>query len=114
MAQYAVGESLAVEPLSIASEWFTKNYPDLTPSQMAEYYRSMRLPLEAMAHEHAGYDGFYQQMTGDGRPAKKSEKAKLAQAAEMTGPQRFHDIMPLMALFVVVCLAVVGGVLVIG
>jgi hypothetical protein len=86
---------------AFVSDWFLKNYPNMSVGDLADRYRELRSEVPLIAIQGGTYGSFYGRMTGN----PILENLPTTRLPEITEPQSaWASVMPLAALFSLVAL----------
>ncbi len=93
---------------AFVSDWFLKNYPDMSLGDMADRYRELRTEVPLIAVQDGTYGSFYGRMTGN--PTLEKVPTTRPFMTEET-PSAWTLLMPVAALFSLVALCAVSVVI---
>jgi hypothetical protein len=101
MSQAASKMSDPAAAEAFVSDWFLKNYPNMSLDDLADRYREMRSEVPLIAIQDGSYGSFYGRMTG----SPTLENLPTARPVKIVEPQSaWASLMPVVALFSLVAL----------
>ncbi len=93
---------------TFVSDWFLKNYPNMSVSDLADRYRELRSEVPLIAIQDGSYGSFYGRMTGN----PTLEDLPSVRFPKITKPQSaWASLMPVFALFSLVALCAASVVI---
>jgi hypothetical protein len=105
-AKSKTADSAAAE--NFVSEWFLKNYPNMSLDDLADRYRELRTEVPLIAIQGDAYGSFYGRMTGN----PTLENVQAAHIPRIFEPQSaWTSLMPVVALFSLVALCAASALI---
>ncbi len=93
---------------AFVSDWFLKNYPNMSLADLADHYREMRTEVPLIAIQGGAYGSFYSRMTGNTTLEEAPATRPLPRPAEQSA---WASLMPVAALFCLIALCAASAVL---